>query len=181
MILELFSILQQNRVSGLPPLTNEIKQEMVLQEVLKGKTEKIKELEELIDLTQLHKKQEEIKKEEERKQPELKRNKPQYRTSNYLTKSKGLNYFKKHRETYYNLPMQNVIRLMKPYGYTLKDYWVREDGVKMLGDYIMVAANYKIYPKGSLLETSLGMGIVVDTGAFVNTYPHGIDIAVVWK
>ena len=83
------------------------------------------------------------------------------------------------QETYYNLPMDRCVYYMNLLGYDY-EVWVRDDGVKMFGDYIMVAANLEIRPKGSLVETSLGTGIVVDTGEFVNWNPNGIDIAVTW-
>ena len=82
-------------------------------------------------------------------------------------------------ETYYNLKMDRCIYYMNLLGYNY-EVWVRDDGVKMFGDYIMVAANLDIRPKGSLVETSLGTGIVVDTGEFVNWDSTGIDIAVTW-
>ena len=50
----------------------------------------------------------------------------------------------------------------------------------MLGDYIMVAANLKTYPRGSIIKTSLGMAIVCDTGTFAKRNPYQIDIAVNW-
>ena len=83
------------------------------------------------------------------------------------------------QETYYNLPMDRCIYYMNQLGYDY-EVWVRDDGVKMFGDYIMVAANLETRPKGSLVETSLGTGIVVDTGAFVEWNPNGVDIAVTW-
>ena len=83
------------------------------------------------------------------------------------------------KETYYNLPMGGVIDIMRGIGYN-GEYWVRSDGVKMLGDYIMVACDLSIRPRGSLIETSLGMAIVCDTGSFIHTNPYQIDIAVAW-
>lgn len=50
----------------------------------------------------------------------------------------------------------------------------------MLGPYVMVAANLRTRPKGTILETSLGTAIVVDTGSFVSEHPNGVDIAVNW-
>lgn len=99
-----------------------------------------------------------------------------------LTKSKGCITGPSGRETYYNLPMGVCIKHMRQRGYTLRayPYWIREDGAKMLGPYVMIAANWSIRPLGSIVETSLGWGIVVDTGTFVETYPEGIDIAVDW-
>lgn len=82
-------------------------------------------------------------------------------------------------ESYYNLPMGRCVEIMNIKGY-YGEVWVRSDGCKMFGDYIMVAANLSIRPKGTIVETSLGKGIVVDTGSFINTYPTGIDIATTW-
>lgn len=82
-------------------------------------------------------------------------------------------------ETYYNLKMDKCIYYMNQLGYNY-NVWTRDDGVKMFGDYVMVAANLDIRPKGSIVETSLGTGIVVDTGEFVNYDNTGIDIAVTW-
>lgn len=83
------------------------------------------------------------------------------------------------KETYYNLNMSKVVSIMRNLGYDY-EYWVRDDGVKMLGEYIMCAANLKIRPKGTILETSLGTAIVCDTGGFAKSNPHQIDIAVNW-
>lgn len=83
------------------------------------------------------------------------------------------------KETYYNLDMSVCVRNAISAG-AEGEYWVREDGVKMLGEYVMVAADYSIRPRGTILPTSLGMGIVVDTGSFILTNPYQIDIAVTW-
>lgn len=83
------------------------------------------------------------------------------------------------KETYYNLPMQGVVSIMRQMGNN-DPYWVREDGVKMLGDYVMVAADLSIRPRGSLVDTSLGKGIVCDTGTFTYSNPTQLDIAVEW-
>ncbi|MDO4378517.1 MAG: hypothetical protein Q4C64_05115 [Erysipelotrichia bacterium] len=83
------------------------------------------------------------------------------------------------KETYYNLDMSGVIAIMRRCGNN-EIYWIREDGVKMLGDYVMVAANLNLYPRGSLVECSLGIGIVCDTGGFASRNPTQLDIAVNW-
>lgn len=83
-------------------------------------------------------------------------------------------------ETYYNLNMNGVIKIMGEFGYTKEDYWVREDGVKMLGDYVMVAANLNIHPRGSIIDCSLGKAIVCDTGDFAAENPYQLDIATNW-
>ena len=99
-----------------------------------------------------------------------------------LTKEIGGNMGPAGRETYYNLPMQNCINKMRELGFSEEEYpyWVRDDGAKMLGKYVMIAANWKIRPLGTVIETSLGWSIVVDTGEFVADYPYGVDIAVDW-
>lgn len=82
-------------------------------------------------------------------------------------------------ETFYNLDMSGVISIMQSQGYNY-EFWIREDGVKMFGDYVMVAADLSIRPRGSLIPTSLGMGIVCDTGSFVSWDPTRLDIATTW-
>lgn len=104
-------------------------------------------------------------------------------TGDVLSKSKGVVNGPSGRETYYNLNMTSVINSMRRAGYSEAEYpyWVREDGVKMLGNYVMVAANYNIRPKGSIIESSLGAAIVCDTGSFVKHHPTQIDVAVTWR
>ena len=96
-----------------------------------------------------------------------------------LSKGRGVNYGPSGKETYYNLNMSGVVNIMRGMGNT-DEYWVREDGCKMLGDYIMVAANLDLHPRGSIVETSLGEGIVCDTGGFSQNNPTQLDIAVTW-
>jgi len=111
------------------------------------------------------------------KQVELVGNKP----SNPLSKSKGAAYFTdsqgvSHRETYYDLPMNVVINACG--GGT---YSVRADGAKIDRDgYILVAANYGRYPRCTVVETSMGLGKVYDTGGFAARYPDGFDLATDW-
>lgn len=82
-------------------------------------------------------------------------------------------------ETYYNFPMEEVISIMRNEGFDYT-YWVREDGCKMYGNYIMLAADLSIRPRGTILKTSLGLGIVCDTGEFIYSNPWQIDIATSW-
>ncbi len=97
-----------------------------------------------------------------------------------LTAFAGVNYGPSGKETYYNLDMSGVVSIMRSMGNT-DEYWVRDDGCKMLGDYIMVAADLNAHPRGSLVPTSLGMGIVCDTGGFVsNGSGVALDIATAW-
>ena len=96
-----------------------------------------------------------------------------------LTRSKGSVYGPSGKETYYNLNMSGCVRNMNRRGYYY-EVWVRNDGCKMFGDYIMCAANLGVHPFGSLVECSLGTCIVVDTGGFAAGNPNQLDIAVTW-
>ena len=99
-----------------------------------------------------------------------------------ITKERGGYMGPSGRETYYNLNMSLCVAYMRDLGYDEIEYpyWIRDDGAKMLGNYVMCAANWSIRPKGTILETSLGDAIVVDTGEFVLDYPYGVDLAVDW-
>lgn len=99
-----------------------------------------------------------------------------------ITPSSGVANGPSGFETYYNLPMGGVVAIMRNLGYSEEDYpyWERDDGAKMLGDYIMVAANLDIRPEGTILPCSLGMAIVCDTGTFAQSNPYQLDIAVNW-
>lgn len=83
------------------------------------------------------------------------------------------------KETYYNLDMTGVVSIMKSCGYDY-EYWIRDDGVKMYGDYVMCAANLDVHPRGTLVESSLGTAIVCDTGGFAESNPNQLDIATNW-
>lgn len=129
-------------------------------------------------------KKEEIRKKEEEKQRQqaITQTTPltQYiQNEGALNRSCGVFYGPNGKETYYNLNMSGVIAIMRGMGNN-DEYWIREDGVKMLGDYIMVACHLGLRPRGSLIETSLGTGIVCDTGGFAQNNPTQIDIAVNW-
>ena len=59
-------------------------------------------------------------------------------------------------------------------------YSIREDGCKMLGDYIICAANMSLYPRGTLIEGELGTYIVCDTGSNFAEEPTRLEIAADW-
>jgi len=100
-------------------------------------------------------------------------------TGPHLTKESGTFEFQGHSETYYNLDMSVIVEVAHQNGIQ-GDYWVRSDGAKMLGNYIMCACDRSIHPYGSLVETSLGMGISLDTGGFIAWAPYNVDIACAW-
>lgn len=84
------------------------------------------------------------------------------------------------KETYYNLPMQGVINIMRRNGYDAErfPYWVREDGVRMLGDYVMLAGRVGQFERGTIVRCSLGEGIICDYGYLEW---NGVDVAVTWR
>lgn len=99
-----------------------------------------------------------------------------------LTKTSGVFMGPSGKETWYNLPMGNVVKTMRSLGYTESayPYSIRDDGVKTLGDYVMVATDLNEYNKGDLIETSLGTGIICDTGDFTEVGDVKVDIATNW-
>lgn len=98
-----------------------------------------------------------------------------------LNKRMGVNYFNGQKETYYNLRMTGVIKLLDDMGIPHGEYWIRDDGAKMLGDYIMLATDTNRIPKGTIWETSLGTGMIVDHCSGSESYPGvWIDVAVNW-
>ena len=95
-----------------------------------------------------------------------------------LTARLGVVHFDGHRETYYNLDMSKICARAQERGIP-GTYWTREeDGCKMWGDYIIVATDWNLRPYGSIVNTSLGEGIVLDTGSFENR--NTVDIATTW-
>ena len=131
-----------------------------------------------MELKELQANYNELESELEKTQSEIQNN-LEINTLNGYTKlnaTMGVNYYNGNKETYYNLPMVGVINIAKYKG-IIDEYWVRDDGVKMYGDYMLVAANYSTHPYGSIVETSLGKGIVLDTGSLDE---NQFDIAVNW-
>jgi len=96
-----------------------------------------------------------------------------------LTSSLGTVQGPSGTERYYNLDMSGVINLARSQGIE-GDYWIREDGVKMYGSYIICACGFNVRPRGTIVDTSLGTGICLDTGGFAASDPYMIDIATTW-
>ena len=95
-----------------------------------------------------------------------------------LNKRDGVNYFGEQKETYYNLPMDRIYQKAdKEFGSHHKK-WIRSDGCKMYGPYIICAGPVEMY--GEIVETSLGEGIILDTGAFCLENKHALDLATTW-
>lgn len=94
-----------------------------------------------------------------------------------LTAARGVNHFMDHEERYYNLNMSRVVVRAHERGID-GAYWIDDKGLKRLGDYVMCAGHPDRY--GEIIDTSLGKGIIVDTGSFAKTNPTMIDIATNW-
>ncbi len=107
-----------------------------------------------------------------------------------LTRSRGRNRYTvrkadgrivERQETYYDLPMRGVMAIAARECGVEAYYAVREDGVKVDAEgYVLVAANLTRYPRCSVVETSLGLGRVYDTGTFADTNPEQFDLATDW-
>jgi hypothetical protein len=101
---------------------------------------------------------------------------------NALTRSRGAHVYVDgdgvaHRETYYDLPMNVTLGSCGPGN----SYTIRSDGAKIDQDgYVLVAANLAAYPRCSIVDTSLGLGKVYDTGGFAKHHPYGFDLATDW-
>lgn len=94
-----------------------------------------------------------------------------------LTASLGKITFNDHPETWYNLKMDRVISRAQENG-IVNEYWERADGCKMYGHYIVVAADWNLHPYGSIIQTSRGEGIVLDTHTANDRTT--VDLAVTW-
>ena len=93
-----------------------------------------------------------------------------------LTATTGVHNYNGHLEKYYDLPMQRVVKRAQDMGIPC-EYWVREDGVKMFGPWVICAAHpSKI--RYSRIDTSLGEGIILDTHTVDDK--ELIDIATNW-
>ena len=95
-----------------------------------------------------------------------------------LTAKLGTIQYCEHRETWYNLSMKKVVERADAY-YELSDvYGVREDGVKTYNGLVILAA-HKSVPYGTVVETSRGMGVVLDYHT-VKDGQNLYDLAVAW-
>ena len=94
-----------------------------------------------------------------------------------LTANLGKVQYNGHTETWYDLPMDNVVQRAQDMGIPC-EYTVRDDGVKMFGPWVIVAAHpSKI--RYTFVDTSLGQGIILDTHTKGDTELY--DIATTWK
>ena len=95
-----------------------------------------------------------------------------------LTAKIGTINYAGHVETWYNLKMNKVVERADNF-YGLSDvYGVREDGVKTYNGFVIVAAD-KSVPYGTVVETSRGIGIVLDYHTIKNG-ENTYDLATDW-
>ena len=100
-----------------------------------------------------------------------------------LTAEMGVNDGPTGKETWYDEPMDAFIQFIYDLGFE-GTHWIREDGVHMwtdsTGDYVICGAYLPKYPRGTKVHTSLGPGIVLDTGYFYYGEDQ-LDIATIWR
>lgn len=95
-----------------------------------------------------------------------------------LTAKIGTINYAGHVETWYNLKMNKVVERADNF-YGLSDvYGVREDGVKTYNGFVIVAADKSI-PYGTVVETSRGIGLVLDYHTIKNG-ENTFDLATDW-
>ena len=93
-----------------------------------------------------------------------------------LTAKLGTVNYNGHKETWYNLPMNRVVERAQNMGIPA-EYWVRDDGVKMFGQWVILAADDSAI-RYTFVDTSLGKGIILDTHTTGD--PNLYDIATDW-
>lgn len=100
-----------------------------------------------------------------------------------LTAEMGVNDGPTGKETWYDEPMDAFIQFIYDLGFE-GTHWIREDGVHMwtdsTGDYVICGGYLPKYPRGTYVQTSLGPGIVLDTGYFYYGEDQ-LDIATTWR
>lgn len=93
-----------------------------------------------------------------------------------LTAKAGRITFNGHTETWYDKPMNRVVGRAQMIGIPA-DYWIRDDGVKMFGPWVIVAA-HPSKTRYTFVDTSLGQGIILDFHCSPDTELY--DIATSW-
>ena len=101
-----------------------------------------------------------------------------------LTAEMGCNlYGPNGAETWYNMPMDAFFSFIYDLGFSGTPY-VGANGVwywsNADGDFVVVGAYLPKYPRGTYVQTSLGPGIVLDTGFFYYGEDQ-FDIATTWS
>lgn len=96
-------------------------------------------------------------------------------TGPVITPNSGRIQGPQEMESYYALPAKGLYQFKSAWPKKLQGLkFHNENGWMKLGDYFCVAANLDIYPRGTIVQTSLGAAVVVDTGTFSCTLPDKI-------
>jgi len=96
-------------------------------------------------------------------------------TGPVITPNSGRIQGPQEMESYYALPASGLYQFKSSWPKKLQGLKFHdENGWMKLGDYFCVAANLDIYPRGTIVQTSLGAAVVVDTGTFSCTLPDKI-------
>ena len=95
-----------------------------------------------------------------------------------LTARLGVIEYQGHRETFYNKSMRRIVSRANEFYGIEGIYAEREDGVKTYNGLVICACDWDLHPYGSFVDTSRGMGVVLDTGTFTDR--STVDIAVTW-
>lgn len=89
----------------------------------------------------------------------------------FMNKATGM------KESWYDLDVSNCVKRAQDIGIPA-EYHVREDGVKMFGPWVILAAHPSV-TRYTRIQTSLGEGIVLDRHTCQDQ--NLIDIATTWK
>lgn len=95
-----------------------------------------------------------------------------------LTAKLGTINYHGHKETWYDLKMDKVVERADAHFGMTDVYDVRDDGVKTYNGFVICAADWSVFPYGTTVETSRGIGIVLDHH---QTDSNVIDIATAWR
>lgn len=87
------------------------------------------------------------------------------------------------REGYYTGSAYFAVKAARARGFSERDYpyhVTKDTKLKMLGPYIICAADFHRYPPCSIVDTSLGKAIVLDTIGSSGLATRDIDILTAW-
>ena len=96
-----------------------------------------------------------------------------------LTARLGTVQFNNHKETWYDLKMDRVLRKADEYYGSKGIYAVTEEGIKTYNGLVICAAHQSV-PYGTLVETSRGIGVVLDYHTVAEDKTL-IDVATDWR
>lgn len=96
-----------------------------------------------------------------------------------LTAKLGTVQFEGHKETWYDLDMSRITERADTFYGSQGIYAVTEDGIKTYNGLVICAA-HKSVPYGTLVETSRGIGVVLDYHTVAEDKTL-IDVATDWR